>query len=83
MFQGLFRGVQHWHIENRLHWVRDVIYIEDHSRVHTGKAPRNMASLRDLASRGLRYSGWDNIAKGLRRLSRNSTRPLPLLGILT
>jgi predicted transposase YbfD/YdcC len=39
----------HWHIENKLHWVRDVTYQEDSSLVRTGNAPRTMASLRSLA----------------------------------
>jgi predicted transposase YbfD/YdcC len=30
----------HWHIENMLHWVRDVTYQEDKSLVRTGNAPR-------------------------------------------
>lgn len=47
----------HWHIENRLHWVRDVTYTEDHSRVRTGNAPRVMASFRNLAISTLRYDG--------------------------
>jgi Transposase DDE domain len=73
----------HWHIENRLHWVRDVTYAEDHSHVRTGNAPRIMASLRNLAINALRYNGWDNTAKGLRHMARNPTRPLTLLGIPT
>lgn len=73
----------HWHIENRLHWVRDVTYTEDHSTVRTGTAPRTMASLRNLAISTLRQAGWTNIAKGLRHMSRNPTRPLTLLGIPT
>jgi predicted transposase YbfD/YdcC len=28
----------HWHIENKLHWVRDVTYQEDKSLVRTGNA---------------------------------------------
>src|SRR5271170_5041268 len=39
----------HWHIENKLHWVRDVTYQEDTSLVRTGNAPRAMATLRSLA----------------------------------
>jgi predicted transposase YbfD/YdcC len=73
----------HWHIENRLHWVRDVTFTEDHSRVRTGNAPRVMASLRNLAISTLRHNGWDNIAQGLRHMGRNPTRPLTLLGIPT
>lgn len=73
----------HWHIENRLHWVRDVTYAEDHSRVRTHNAPRVMATLRNLAINALRHTGYTNIATGLRHMARNPTRPLTLLGIPT
>jgi predicted transposase YbfD/YdcC len=43
---GWLRG--HWAIENRLHWVRDVTYAEDHSQTRTGNAPHVMATLRIL-----------------------------------
>lgn len=78
---SLLRG--HWAIENRLHWVRDVTYGEDHSRIRTGTAPRAMASLRNLAISALRLTGATNIAQALRRMSRDITRPLNLLGIPT
>jgi hypothetical protein len=41
----------------RAHWVRDVTYREDHSRVRTGNAPRVMASLRNLTISALRLAG--------------------------
>jgi predicted transposase YbfD/YdcC len=47
----------HWHIENKLHWVRDVTYQEDRSLVRTGNAPRVMATLRSLAISLLRLDG--------------------------
>jgi len=37
----------HWLIENRLHWRRDVIGREDHSRVRSGSIPQAMAALRN------------------------------------
>jgi predicted transposase YbfD/YdcC len=77
----LLRG--HWEIENRLHWVRDVTYTEDHSRLRTGNAPRAMASLRNLAISALRLTGATNIAKALRHMARDPDRPLTLLGIPT
>jgi predicted transposase YbfD/YdcC len=40
---------RHWHIESKLHWVRDVTCQEDKSLVRTGNAPRVMASLRSPA----------------------------------
>ncbi|MFD9706413.1 ISAs1 family transposase [Lentzea sp. NPDC059081] len=73
----------HWGIENRLHWVRDVTYGEDSSRIRTGSGPRPMASLRNLAISALRLHGHTNIAAGLRAMARNPTRPLQLLGIPT
>jgi len=35
-------------VENRLHWIRDVTFAEDASRVRTGSGPRVMATLRIL-----------------------------------
>jgi predicted transposase YbfD/YdcC len=78
---ALLRG--HWHIENRLHWVRDVTYREDHSQVRTGNAPHTMTSLRNLAISALRHTGATNIAQALRTMARDITRPLTLLGIPT
>jgi predicted transposase YbfD/YdcC len=71
----------HWGSENKIHHVRDTTYAEDASRVRTGTAPRAMASLRNLAIGALRLTGCDNIAAGLRRHSRDTTRPLTTLGI--
>jgi predicted transposase YbfD/YdcC len=71
----------HWQIENGLHWVRDVTYGEDASRVHTGAAPQVMASLRNLATSLHRLAGATNIASALRHHGRNPNRPLQLLMI--
>jgi len=39
----------HWGIENRLHWVLDMAFQEDHSRVRKDHAPENFAILRHMA----------------------------------
>jgi predicted transposase YbfD/YdcC len=74
---GWLRG--HWAIENKLHWVRDVTYAEDHSQVRTGNGPHVMAALRNAAIGLLRLDGHDNIAKALRHHARNPHRPVKLL----
>jgi predicted transposase YbfD/YdcC len=69
----------HWHIENKLHWVRDVTYQEDKSLVRTGNAPRVMATLRGLAISLLRLDGHANIAAANRHHARDPQRTLKLL----
>jgi predicted transposase YbfD/YdcC len=39
---------RHWWIENRVHWVRDVVCGEDASTTHTATAPQALAALRNL-----------------------------------
>ena len=39
----------HWSIENNLHWVLDVAFGEDASRIHKDHAPQNMAVMRHMA----------------------------------
>lgn len=39
----------HWGIENRLHWVLDVVFDEDQARLRTGQGARNMAVVRHFA----------------------------------
>jgi predicted transposase YbfD/YdcC len=63
----------HWHIENRLHWVLDVVMDEDQSRARMDHAPENLARLRRFAlnllranpdkgsTRGkIKRAGWDD-----------------------
>lgn len=38
----------HWGIENQLHWVLDLAFREDESRVRKGHAPENLAIMRHL-----------------------------------
>ncbi|TQK52408.1 IS4 family transposase [Streptomyces sp. SLBN-118] len=71
-----------WVIENRLHFVRDVTFAEDASKIRTGHGPDNMAALRSFAINPLRAAGHTNIAAALRDMSYEPfTRPLDLLKI--
>jgi predicted transposase YbfD/YdcC len=79
---GLNTLVQgHWTIENRLHWVRDVVFLEDKSMVRTGNAPRLMASLRNLVISLYRIAKITNIAKATRHTARDAKRALKLARI--
>ena len=69
----------HWHIENKLHWVRDVTYAEDHSQIRTSGGPQVMATLRNTVIGVLRLTGHDNIAAALRYHARDHHRPIKLL----
>ena len=71
-FAGAVRS--HWSVENNLHWVLDVAFDEDQSRVRKDNAPENMAMLRHMAlnlikadtlvKRGVqtrrKLAGWDD-----------------------
>ena len=74
---GIIRG--HWHIENKLHWVRDVTFGEDLSQIRTGHGPIVMAALRNLAISIHRRHGATNIAAATRAVSRQPTRVVPLI----
>jgi predicted transposase YbfD/YdcC len=48
--RSLARAVRaHWGIENRLHWVLDVVFHDDQSRLRTKNGPRNMATIKHMA----------------------------------
>jgi predicted transposase YbfD/YdcC len=59
---------RHWHVENRLHWVRDCTLHEDGSQLRTGTAPRAVAAFRNLAISAFRLAGRANIAHARRDL---------------
>lgn len=64
----------HWHIENGLHWVLDVAFGEDQSRIRSGYAAENIAAIRKIANNALKQctsrkggvkakrlqAGWDD-----------------------
>jgi predicted transposase YbfD/YdcC len=72
----------HWGIENRLHWVRDVVFGEDKSTLHTGSGPQLLAILRNLVLNLLRLNGCERITETLRANSRSTHRALALLGLV-
>lgn len=60
----------HWGIENNVHWVLDVVFDEDASRVRTGHAQQNLATMRRLAINMLnREQTRKDSLKGKRQLA--------------
>jgi predicted transposase YbfD/YdcC len=79
--QLLRRRRGHWAIENRLHWVRDVVFGEDASPVRSGAAPQVLAALRNTVIGLLRLARADNLAAAVRALGWTPGAALALLGI--
>jgi predicted transposase YbfD/YdcC len=76
---GYVRG--QWTIENKVHYVRDVTYREDSSRVRTGPRPRIMATLRNLAIGLIRQAGYTKIAATIRKIRHDTALLLAILGL--
>jgi len=74
---SLIRG--HWRIENRSHYVRDVSFQEDRSRLRSGNAPQLLAAFRNLAISFIHRSGTSQISATRRSFSYHPEQPLALL----
>lgn len=72
---------RHWHIENRLHYVRDVTLGEDASAVRSGSAPQVLAALRNAVLGLLRHAHWRNIAAAVRHYTWHPQAAFRLLGL--
>ena len=58
----------HWNIENKLHWILDVQFNEDSSRIRKDNAPQNLAIIRHIA---LNLLNQDNTVKAGVKRKRN------------
>lgn len=72
---------EHWHIENKLHWVRDVTFAEDRSTVRAGTIPQALAALRNTAIGAHRLAGATNIAAACRRCAAQPVLAFAALGL--
>ena len=65
--EQVLRAVRrHWHIENRLHWPRDLTLGEDACQVRSGHAPQVLAGLRNVVVGLLHAQHCPNLAAALR-----------------
>ena len=60
---------EHWAIENRLHWVLDVTFADDHSRLRKGHGARNMATVRHFALNLVRTAADKRSIKSRRKIA--------------
>lgn len=70
---------QHWGIENKVHYVRDVVWNEDGHHAYAGNGPQVMAALRNFALGLFRLHGINKITEATETISRDRTRALSLL----
>jgi len=69
----------HWHIENRLHYVRDVDFGEDRSCLRSGNAPQVMAAARNLVITLIHRFGSAQIAASRRYFAYHPEQALAFL----
>ncbi len=61
----LAKGIrEHWSIENRLHYVKDVLHNEDKNRIKQGNGPVNCSIISSFAINFHRKNGYDSILDG-------------------
>lgn len=70
---------QHWTIENKLHWVKDVTLDEDRCQLRTARTHHLMALFRSLALSLLRLDDQPHIASALRSFAAQPALALRLV----
>jgi hypothetical protein len=73
----ILRG--HWHIENRLHWIREVTVAEDHARSAPATDQPSWPCCATSPSACTAVTARTNVAAATRKVSRHPARVLPLL----
>ncbi len=58
-----------WQIENRLHWILDVVFHDDLTRLRTGHGPENMAVIKHMAMNLIRQAKPTTSLKNRRKLA--------------
>jgi predicted transposase YbfD/YdcC len=57
----------HWSIENRLHWIMDMVFRDDECRVRTDHAPANFAAIKHMAQNLLRNAPGKSSLRSTRK----------------
>ena len=70
---------QHWGIENRLHWIKDVVFGEDTAPLINYNAATNWSIIRNIAINLARMCGYDSLTKAQRFLAHDIDKLFLLL----
>ena len=69
---GFAKGIRgHWGIENRLHWVKDVIFREDKAQMVDGYAAANFSIVRSFVINLFRCNGFNSVTSAIRHCAHN------------
>jgi predicted transposase YbfD/YdcC len=70
---------RHRGIENKLHWVRDVVFDEDHQHAYLGASAHTTGIMHNLAISLLQLAGVTEIKRATERIAADRTRILTIL----
>ena len=67
---------RHWSIENSLHYVRDVTFLEDRCRTRSRNKAQTLAAFRNLAITVIRQNGFECVPEGLEYYADDRNRAI-------
>ncbi|MEZ4919605.1 MAG: ISAs1 family transposase [Saprospiraceae bacterium] len=70
---------QHWAVENKLHWVKDVVMREDHTKFHSYKTYKLNALYQNFACSNIRLNKQKSVKYAMETLRENPKRIIKLL----
>jgi len=74
------RGIRsHWHIENKLHWVKDVILNEDKSGIKSGLLAANLSLVKSAIIALIKINNYQSIKKALEMFANRPEKSYLLL----
>jgi hypothetical protein len=68
-----------WGIENKVPWIRDVVWNEDHNQTHTGNTAQAFAGLKNLALGLLRLKGITTIKAAIEDIASDRYHALTVM----
>jgi predicted transposase YbfD/YdcC len=68
-----------WGIESKVHWIRDVVWQEDHNQSWKGNTAHVLAAIKNLALGAMRLADLHEIRRTTEWIARDRTRAIPIL----